>query len=701
MRAELETLERDLEGLARGDFLCRPAPIALSAIDLLTPPERISTTDCAARYRLIPDKVGTGATLWSPTLTPYINKIQDLLDDPEVKLVVVPKAGRTGGTVAGENYLFKLMKFGPLPDVLWYLPSDSERDSYVDRHVSKIFELHPDIAAKLGLGRSDNKLARKKVADRLLEWLQLNSRTVTGRDAGFIAGDEIDAANRKLMPSFVDQVKIRGTTAGTRFKGYLCSHMDAGWTVGIAAAWKESNRGIWYWPCSNCNGYSSPCPTAPKGMHMRLSYERPAGVSDDELLDIVENTAGMLCPHCAKLMADVHKAAMNEGGDYVFEGQLIGRDGKILGEPRSKAISGAWIHGSMSPWVGFGDMARRYVAALLVFERTRKSDRLREVTAKVIGEVYEGGGKGAGSLDPTKLRERAEAQDEDEVFNAGTFPRGALFATAAVDVGGRKFDVQIEGWDIESRNWKIERFTLTQRRLPDGRMVDLRPPERQEDWIVLRDEVLRRLVPLQDNPGHAMPIAGMAIDTGDGHVTWKAREFCRRMLREGESGAKGYRVRLIKGGTSKNAPEVGAAREINKDDENKPIVPSVREFTLNVDKLKALVIERLVLDEDGPGYVRFADNLPHSLYDELCGEVFIDGKFERRGANESLDLSGYNEAVRQMLQPERADIKWDVKKPVWARPVPMTGTGEALPAEPKKTTLSAIERMAALNKRRS
>lgn len=699
MRPDIEALRADVEALARGGHLGRIVDVAAPALVLLTPPEQISTTDCAARYRLIPDPVGGGASLWSPTLTPYINKIQHMLDDPEVRVVIVPKPGRVGGTVAGENYLFRLMMFGPMVDTAWYLPSDSEVESYADRTVAQLFDLHPRLKAKLGRSRSDDKRTFKRVSKRIVEWLQLNHRTITGRTVGFGVGDEIDAANRRLRDTFVMQMLLRGATV-PGFKGYLCSHMDAGWTSGVAAAWKESNRGIWYWPCPHCNGYSSPCPTAPKGWHMRLQYEKPTGVSDDDLLDIVENTAGLLCPHCQKLIADPHKSAMNEGGDFVFEGQVLRRDGKFEGEPRSKSITGAWIHGSMSPWVPLGDLARRYVAALLVFERTRKPERLREVTAKVLGEVYEGGGDGARVLDPTKLRERAEAQEEDEVFEAGTFPRGALFATAAADVGGRKFDVQIEGWDIESRNWKIERFTLTQRRLPDGRMVDLRPPERQEDWIVLRDEVLRRLVPLQDDQGRAMPIAGMAIDTGGSPgATHRAREFARLMLRDGESGAKGYRIRLIKGGTSKNAPEVGAAREINKDDENKPISPSVREFTLNVDKLKALVIERLVLDEDGPGYVRFADGLPHSLYDELCGEAFIDGKFERRGANESLDLSGYNEAVRQLLQPERADIKWDVKKPVWARPVPMTAAGTVAPPEPKKQQMSAIDRMAALNRR--
>lgn len=700
MRPGTVEIEADLERLAKGQFLGRIEELAAPATVLLTPPERISTTECAARYRLLPDKEGTGASLWDPELTPYINGIQDALDDLEVGLVIVPKPGRVGGTVAAENHLFKRMKFGPLTDCLWYLPSDSEVDSYCDRTVAKLFELHPDVMAKVGPTRTENKRERKRVSGRILEWLQLNRRTITGRDAGFIVGDEIDAANRKLMPTFVDQVKVRGTTAGASFKGYLCSHMDAGWTAGIAAAWKESSRGIWYWPCPHCEAWSSPCPTAPKGWRMTLDYERPKAVSDDDLLDRVEASAGLKCPHCGKKAADIHKPAMLLKGRWVHEGETIDAAGNVIGAPRSKRVLGFWIHGAMSPWVAWGEMARRYVSALLVFERTKKAERLREVTAKVLGEVYEGAGERA-VIDPVALQARAKEAPVEEHFPAGTAPAGVRFVVAAVDVGNRRFDVLFRGFDLEGRSWIIERETIY-----DYKGRNVRPAERIDDWMALEERVLNRLIPLTDDPDMAFPIAGVAIDTGGGKaldqeepaVTWKAREFARRMRVKRASGENGYRIRLIKGFSRKGAEEIFGDREINKDDQGKAVKPSVMEYNLNVDALKAKEIERLATQE-GPGFVRFADGLPDNVFTELAGEVFIDGKWERRGANEELDLHAYTEAVRIKLQPERADIKWDVRPPVWARPVPIGEDDEPEPVEPGKKKPSQIERMAALNRR--
>lgn len=688
MDLSIEALEGELELLAAGHYLADPVEAAREAIALLTPPELISTTECAARYRLIPSPIGSGETLWSPTLTPYINGVQDALDHPETNLVIVPKPGQVGGTVGAENYAFKRMKFGPMANLLWYLPSDSEVDSYVDRNVAPMFRLHPDIQAKVGRSRSDDKRKFKRIAGRIAEWLQINRKTITGRTGGIIVVDEIDAANPKLRATMVGQMLTRGATLGSQFKGYICSHMDAGWTSGIAAAWKESSRGIWYWACPHCGGYSSPCPSAPKGWRTTLDYERPSGVSDDEMLDRVEATAGLLCPHCGKKAADIHKPQMLLSGKWVHEGQTIDRDGNVTGEPKSRKVMGFWIHGTMSPWVGWGDLARRYVSALVFFERTKKSERLREVTAKVLGEVYEGGGENGAVVDPVKLAERPVQRG----FYRGTVPAGVRFVTAAVDVGHAKFDVLIVGWDLEGRSWIIDRFTIRQRRV--GRnMVDIRPAERQDDWLLIRDEVLRRELPLADDPGMMMPVAGVAVDTGDGNVTWKAREFARRMAREGEfwgrADAPWQRVRLIKGSNKPTAPELPVTgRKVSKDEEGREVSPTVLEWELGVHRLKSQAVERLGEEEGGPGQVRFASGLPRSTFDEFAGEVLIDGTWERRGPNESLDLFAYCEAVRLMLRPERVRIDWDERPPVWARPVAANDNMEAgaAPAEESAKT---------------
>ncbi|WP_374139531.1 terminase gpA endonuclease subunit, partial [Sphingomonas sp.] len=556
------------------------------------------------------------------------------------------------------------------------LPSESEVDSYIDSTVAPMFRLHPDLQAKVGKGRSDDKRTFKKISGRKLEYLPVNKKTITGRQGSFIVGDEIDAITPRLRGTFASQVKIRGRTLGTRRKAYLCSHPDAGWTSGIGAAYRETTRGIWYWPCPHCASWSSPCPPAPH--RMVLDYERPANVSDDDYLERVAETACLICPHCGGTINDADKVEMLLGGKWVFEGQEIAEDGTITGEPRSMTSLGFWIHGTMSPFVKFGELARDFEAAQREFYRTRKPERLREVTSKVLGEVYEGGSGAGGALEPRKLERRAATDG----FPLGAAPGEVMFVTAAVDVGGSKFDVSFYGWDLEGRSWLIDRITIKQRLWADGVTRDLRTAERIEDWMVLEDQVLNRLIPLVDEPGMALPVAGMAVDTGDGNVTWKAREFARRMAARGHCWGSGTtrweRVRLIKGATRATATELPAkGRTVSVDEQGKPVTPVVLEWDLGVHKLKTLSVERLAVTDGQPGQCYFATGLPQSTFAEFTGEVLIDGKWERRGPNESLDLFGYAEAVRLMLRPDRADIKWDVRRPIWARPVPIERAADA------------------------
>jgi len=679
-------IEADLERLARDGYCADPLDQVAAALGLLTPPERISITECAAQGRLLPTSTG-GARLWSATMTPYINGVQDALDDPLIRAVVVPGAARTGKTLAPENALFKRLKYGPMTDVLWYLPGEADVEAYADVTFAPFFELHPQIAAQVGKRPSDNKRKLKRVGGRFIQILPANTNTVRGRQAPFIVGDEIDGFRKSLRTNFRQQVAIRSRAYGNTGKAYLCSHPDAGWSDGISAAWLESTRGIWWWPCPECEGWSSPCPTAE--IRSVLDFDRPSGMSGDDLLDHVEATACLLCPHCGVAIGNDEKAGMLALGKWVFDGQTIATDGTVTGSIRPNDTAGFWIHGTMSPFVSWGQLAREYVGALVFFENTGKHERLREVTAKSLGEVYSGGG---GAVDPAKLKRRArDTNDADAAGQAGhrlkTVPRWVLFLTAAVDVGGNKFDVLVMGWGHDGEGVIVDRFTL--KAGPDGR--SLSPGMRQDDALIIRDKVMRAVYPLAHDPTRGMPIASTAIDTGGvPGWTWKAREFGRQMKLGPCAGDLAYRLRLIKGARFAKAPEIGNGREVNKDDFGKPISPPVTEYDLGVHRLKELIADRFSIDVPGPGYLHLPVDFDPRYLDEMTNETLLDGKWERRGPNETFDLLVYAEAARQMLKPERPSIDWLRRPPSWARPIKLVADTEMQPTIAAGAAMPAI-----------
>jgi phage terminase large subunit GpA-like protein len=522
--ASLDDLEAELERLSDDGYCADGHGLIESALSLLLPPERISTTECAARYRYIRSKEGRGRRKYDVAMTPYMVGPQDALDDMEHRFVVVVGPGRTGKSVGGENHLFKRLRNGPLTDCIIYLQADSDIASYADKEFNDFFDLHPEIMARLGPRPTDRKREFKRVSGRTIQLLPANPGNVRQKEATFIWASELDGYRKSVRDGFKDNIGVRMAASGNQAKAYIESHPDLGWTGGVAAIWKDSTRGLWFWPCGYCGDFSSPHPLAPKGMHMPLDYDRDDKLGEDGMLDRVEESAHLACPHCGGCLTDEHKAEMLAGGKWVFAGQTIEPDGTVHGEPRRSDTAGFWIHGAMSPFVPLGELARKYVAALVFFERTRKPERLKEVVCKSFGEVYEGAGSGSVTLSPEKLKERAV--DKPDGYLSGTIPDGVLYLTAAIDMGRRKADVKIKGWDLEARSWVIARETIVAN--ATGEKLDFY--NRQSDWLVLRDKVLRRIVPFADDPAMGLPIAGVAIDNSDGHVTHRAREFARQML---------------------------------------------------------------------------------------------------------------------------------------------------------------------------
>lgn len=693
-----QELASEIERIAADGYCADIAEMALEARSHLTPPEDIGTIECAEASRYFRSPKGDKKFLWSRKQTPYLlGPAYFGLDDPTCREVIMPKPGRSGGTALFECYEHMLMKYGPMPDMLIYLGSDSEVDSYCDKGFRYLFEDHPDIKAKVGTGRSDDKLKAKKVSGRSVEVLQANNKTVTGRQAAWMRVDELDTFPKALCSNFLEQTRIRGRQLGSHRKVGITSHPDMGWASGVAQAWTMSSKGIFIMQCPNCGGHASPYPTKfwPDVPRFRLVYDKQpknARWTLSKRLKVAEQTATMQCPHCNSGLDDKQRFAMVDEASagpmngWMHEGQWLDVQTGIMGEPDENPARGFWIHGLMVKAITNAELARDLEGATAHYETTRKTDKLRQVLAKVFAEIFEGAGAGQ-DLDSAGLQKRAQVVltdadvNEDLIFRIGRCPPSVRFITAAVDVGHGKFDISFRGWDLESRSWWIDRSTLTQRLWPDGVWRELRPTDRIDDWDVLYEMVIDRKFPIVGRPGWAMPVAVVTIDSGDGNSTWKAREFARRSIRAGRFWGKRREpwavVKLIKGAKPKDAPPIPVVpRTVDKDEHGHPAEPIIQEFDLGVYGLKEQSIERLGVSDGGPGQCEFADGIAAHHFDEYFGETLKDGKWERSGPNESLDLFGYEEAGRQILRPDRKDIKWDEGiLPVWATPVPVSTKG--------------------------
>lgn len=699
--------------LASDSFCASITEIALGELHRLSPPKQISSLNYSIEYRKF--RKDDGALVdWSLDKAPWSPEVFAALDNNGVREVLLPKPARCGGTVLAENYALKGFEFGPTGDVMWYLAGPGEVDSYADREFKFMFEDHKGVAEKIGSGPSDNKIKIKKIGGHTIELMAMSAKTTTNRQARLIVLDEPDSYNKKFASNFLEQGRQRQRMIGNQRKIFACSHPDIGWSGGISQAWLQSSRGIYVMQCPCCNEWGSPYPTKhwPDVPKFKLNYQKsPERTPIGERLKRAEETASLQCPNNGCALDDAQRIAMITGGRFMHAGQHLDIKFGVIGDADSNETMGFWVHVLMVPQVNLAGLAKEMEAAVEHHERTGKIEKIKQVMVRTFGEVFEGAA--ALGLDAAALKKRTVGMEPESPvgYRMGEIPDGVKFLTAQVDTGGSKFDYLITGWDLQRRRYFIDRRTIKTRRVGDLD-IDIHPTKVQDDWNVLISQVIDRVVPFKSYPTRGLPIAITVIDIKDGNATPYGVEFLRRMMNK--KWFNWRKVYGIMGAKSKEAPELGLTpKEYNRDSEGRAIEPPIQVFHLGVHKLKEDALETLAIEDGSAGQNSFPIDFPSQAYDELFNEPQIEGVFVRNGPQETLDLSGYSEAARQMLTPDLKRRQWDQScmppgqtwteecLPIWAQPVslvkPEEGGDPAVVVEVAPVKKNYLEMLAALD----
>lgn len=667
----LAEIDARLDALAAREHAPNIEDGLLTALEALRPPDKVSTWEWACDNRKVRGRSDDPID-FNPKLTPYMKGIHDAFDDPSISTMVVVGPARSAKTNAAENYLGKMAKHGPKSDVYWFMQDFGAVEDYTDQEVERFIEFHPEIHEKLGTRPKDRGRERKRIGPMYWRWASATKSNLRGKTAPVLIGDEIDAWKKEINDP-LRMMGYRRVSFGRRSKLYLCSHPDRGLNAGIFMYYGQSDQRRWLWPCWHCNGWSTPYP----GTRMpttKLVYDKPDNQSVAECLEHIEQSAHLNCPHCECEIEHKHKFAMNEAGVWLPKGQEMDYDtGKVSGKAPANSMAGWTIHGTMSPFMSWGDLATEKAAALEHFELTQQEGQLREVVVKGLGECYSGPSQNALPMDPESLKERIQAPSQW----FGTVPRyyengqlKVLFLTATVDTHGWGFSIAVIGWGKHGESWLVDRFDMKQ---TEG-FASLQPSRRLEDWSVLRKFLLTQVYPFQEDPERGLKIASMTIDSqGEAGVTPIVRAFQRETL---DMGIKPWQMRFLRGG-AKTLIDLDKMSKIDKDEDGKPVKPTIFEYTVRVDDFKDIISARMQLENPGPGFMHIPANAPDFVYSELTAERKVDGVYDRRGANETFDHYVYGEWSRTKLRPDRASLKWMETPPVWGMPVP-TGAQQTM-----------------------
>lgn len=663
--------------------------VCRSTAEIIRPPRRMRPSEAAAKY--LSNEKGA----WSPELTPMMIEPLDVLGSRDYTGVVFVGPARTGKTfgliLAGITYI---VTCSPGDALVVQMSQDAARD-FSRTDLDRAIRHSPELASRLSpRARDDNtfdKFWRSGIVLKL-GWpavSQVSSKTlkyvfVTDYDRPENR-DDVDGEGPlwDLVGKRVETFMSRGKCLAESSPGD--DYTDPQWKPatpheapparGILSLYNRGTRARWYWPCKHCGEFSQATPGL-QNFAVPSFEELQELVLTSDLMTLAESYARVVCPSCGGLHELSDRPSMNAAGHWVHEGQSIAVGGVISGERRRSSIASYWLGGSAAAYQRWDGILLKYLQAVLTYTRIGDDKPLKATINTDQGAAYL-----PRSIAKRRSSEHLKERAESEEWPRGTVPQGARFLTAAVDVQGNRFVVEIFGWGVGLESWIVDRFSISSSKRPEGdRHAALDPASYEEDWDVLLDQVIGREYPVHGVPGATMKPRITLCDLGGREgVTNNAYQFWRRC----RSKRLGQQFMLIKGTGNPNAARCvkvwpDARHRRDRASGGRGDVPV---WLVNTNVMKDGVIGDLGRDDEGPGYVHIPSWIDPAVFDEYVAEQRTDKGWVRSAGlrNEALDLHVYNRAAVIAINAEK--INWQ-RPPQWARPVdPVTPAIALAPSE--------------------
>jgi phage terminase large subunit GpA-like protein len=574
-----------------------------SAARALRPPPALSYSEWAAQNVRLPAGQSAITGRWRPWKFQRI--MLDLIGDPLVERVTIPKAARLGYTRSLVAAIAADAANDPCPIIL-LSPADDDARGMMTDEVDPTFEDSPALHGLMKTGRFDGKntlTQRALVGGGSLKSLAARSpRNLRRHTARKLYCDEVDGyeitaegdpieLGEKRTQSYADRKIVIGSTP---------TLME---TSIVWKRWMSSDQGIFEVQCPACEDFFEL-----EWEHIHWDRGEP-------------ETAHAICPHCGGVIEERYKAvAVENGRRRALKPEVKGHAGFRLSALVSLQPKATWAILAAE----YEEARRKGPSALQVFYNTVLgrpwSSALEHIDQHVLMARREPFGL---SFDPEASRWRSD------------IPAEVLYITVGVDVQIDRLEVTLFGWSRQ------QRFIL-------GHEIIYGSTTLETTWNELDAMLMTRWVhPL----GNEIGVEATAVDSGDGNRTQFVYDFCQPRQHR--------RVMAIKG-MSGARPVIEASK--NKKHRRK----GVNLHIVGVDQVKTDILTALGTEptapngEKVPGTIRFSDGLETEWFEQLTSErrvvKYRNGKvkveFDRikNRAAEALDATVYAIAIRNICR---------------------------------------------------
>jgi phage terminase large subunit GpA-like protein len=634
--------------------------IVVDMADALRPPERLTVSQAAAKYRGVHNP-GAYSGPWLNETTPYLVEVMDALTSREHNAVIFAGPAQCGKTDAGVNWIAYNVICDPM-DMIVYQTTQSVSRDFSKRRIDRLHRHSPEVGRRLLSGGNSDNVGEKiyrSGAILTLSWPSISE--MSGRPIGRVWLTDVDRMPQDVdgEGSPFDLARKRSTTYGSNAMTFAESSPgfeveDPKWIrrsaheappcPGILALYNRGDRRRWHWPCPNCGEYFEP-------EFALLKWPETA-----DFLEAAE-LAAMMCPHCAALMNPSQKYDANLRGVWVKEGQSVRKDGTILGTAVRSDIASFWLKGPAATFASWKDLVSRYLIAEQEFQRTGSQEALKSTVNTDQGEAFYPRGLDRERM-PDELKERAIEMPEKEV------PDDVRFLIGLADVQKNRWVCQVFGVGpgVGEEPFKltvIDRFDIVKsKRLDDdGERWPVRPAKFLEDWDLLNEQLLDRPYKTVDGAG-TLRVALVGVDSGGREgVTTNAYDWFRKLRRTGSG--EHNRVFLLKGEALPSSPRVRLSYpDAQKKDRRASARGEIPVLILNTNTVKDHLNNMLERSVTDGGSFAWPSWLSDEWFTEMCAERRTPKGWEnpRKARNEAWDLATY--AIAMLLHKKIDRLNW-------------------------------------------
>lgn len=577
-----------------------------SFLKTFKPKPILTVSEWADKNRILSTSESSRPGQWRTSVTPYLREPMDVCGQRDYKHVVLMFGSQIAKSELINNVSGYYIDQEPAPQMIVQPTLDAAED-YSKIRIGPMIKACPALSEKVNdtEANASRRRGKKAASTTLFKPFSGGYVVLSGANsAASLASKPIRILLRDEIDRFTDSIPGEGSPldlSEQRTRTFYNKKIVDSSTPLVKGESKIEALFLQ----SDQRHYYLPCPHC--GQHSELMWDLVEW--DKEGTDLERSkTARIVCPHCKEIMR----------GSGRIDGEWLARG--VWKKTAKSDIAGFYINSLCSPFTELSELVLIYLKAW----HDHDEDKKQTFYNLILGLPYDKSIKQ--SIDYkdmyTKRREYYKSEVPDDV----------LMLTCGVDTQDTYLAAEIKGWSYGYESWGIEY------------RIFMGKPDDPAVWNELDAWLLKRRT---RTDGIELPVIATMVDSG-GHYTKEVYAFTKSR--------EGRRVFSIKGHSRDNSPYIGKPSKVG--------TINAHLFNLHVDSGKTKIMQRVQIQESGPGYMHFPRDNPG--YDEeyfrgLLSEKYVikrvgghlKGKYEKiYDRNEPLDVSNYAQAAAELVNPD-------------------------------------------------